>query len=115
MEEDDYQEALRRIKEAEENKHIALDLSGLSNLTRLPLEPVRLTSLQRLDLSGCDQLRHRAPPSACNAPTSEGYQGRSPWLVREKEAKAQGIAYRLFKIPMESVMRASTLSETRGF
>jgi pyruvate/2-oxoglutarate dehydrogenase complex dihydrolipoamide dehydrogenase (E3) component len=35
--------------------------------------------------------------------------------LSEKEAKAQGIAYRLFKIPMESVMRASTLSETRGF
>jgi pyruvate/2-oxoglutarate dehydrogenase complex dihydrolipoamide dehydrogenase (E3) component len=35
--------------------------------------------------------------------------------LSEKEAKAQGIAYRLFKIPMETVMRASTLSETRGF
>ena len=35
--------------------------------------------------------------------------------VSEKEAKARGIAYRLFKIPMEAVMRASTLSETRGF
>jgi len=35
--------------------------------------------------------------------------------LSEKEAKAQGIAYRLFKIPMEAVMRASTLSETRGF
>jgi pyruvate/2-oxoglutarate dehydrogenase complex dihydrolipoamide dehydrogenase (E3) component len=35
--------------------------------------------------------------------------------LNEKEAKAQGIAYRLFKIPMEAVMRASTLSETRGF
>src|SRR5947209_132379 len=35
--------------------------------------------------------------------------------LSEKEAKAQGIAYRLFKIPMESVMRASTLSERRGF
>ena len=33
----------------------------------------------------------------------------------EKEAKAQGIAYRLFKIPMEAVMRATTLSETAGF
>jgi hypothetical protein len=33
----------------------------------------------------------------------------------EKQAKEQGIAYRLFKIPMEAVMRASTLSETRGF
>jgi len=35
--------------------------------------------------------------------------------LSEMEAKAQGIAYRLFKIPMEAVMRASTLSETRGF
>jgi pyruvate/2-oxoglutarate dehydrogenase complex dihydrolipoamide dehydrogenase (E3) component len=34
--------------------------------------------------------------------------------VRSKP-KAQGIAYRLFKIPMEAVMRATTLSETRGF
>jgi pyruvate/2-oxoglutarate dehydrogenase complex dihydrolipoamide dehydrogenase (E3) component len=35
--------------------------------------------------------------------------------LSEKAAKEQGIAYRLFKIPMEAVMRASTLSETRGF
>jgi pyruvate/2-oxoglutarate dehydrogenase complex dihydrolipoamide dehydrogenase (E3) component len=35
--------------------------------------------------------------------------------LSEKEAKALGIAYRLFKIPMEAVMRASTLAETRGF
>jgi len=35
--------------------------------------------------------------------------------LSEKEAKAQGIRYRLFKIPMEQVLRARTLSETRGF
>jgi pyruvate/2-oxoglutarate dehydrogenase complex dihydrolipoamide dehydrogenase (E3) component len=35
--------------------------------------------------------------------------------LSEKEAKAQGIPYRLFKIPMEQVLRARTLSETRGF
>ena len=35
--------------------------------------------------------------------------------LSEKEAKAQGIPYRLFKIPMGAVMRATTLSETRGF
>ena len=35
--------------------------------------------------------------------------------LSEKEAKERGIAYRLFKIPMASVMRATTLSETRGF
>jgi pyruvate/2-oxoglutarate dehydrogenase complex dihydrolipoamide dehydrogenase (E3) component len=35
--------------------------------------------------------------------------------LSEKEAKAQGISYRLFKIPMTQVLRARTLSETRGF
>lgn len=35
--------------------------------------------------------------------------------LSEKEARAQGVAYRLFKIPMEAVLRARTLSETRGF
>jgi pyruvate/2-oxoglutarate dehydrogenase complex dihydrolipoamide dehydrogenase (E3) component len=35
--------------------------------------------------------------------------------LSEKEAQAQGVGYRLFKIPMEAVMRATTLSETRGF
>ena len=35
--------------------------------------------------------------------------------LSEKEAQAQGIAYRLFKVPMEANLRARTLSETRGF
>ena len=35
--------------------------------------------------------------------------------LSEKEAQAQGVGYRLFKIPMEAVMRASTLAETQGF
>jgi pyruvate/2-oxoglutarate dehydrogenase complex dihydrolipoamide dehydrogenase (E3) component len=35
--------------------------------------------------------------------------------ITEKEAKAKGIAYRLFKIPMTSVLRARSLMETRGF
>jgi pyruvate/2-oxoglutarate dehydrogenase complex dihydrolipoamide dehydrogenase (E3) component len=35
--------------------------------------------------------------------------------LNEKEANAQGMPYRLFKIPMEAVFRATTLSETRGF
>jgi len=33
----------------------------------------------------------------------------------ETEAEAKGIAYRLFKVPMETNLRARTLSETRGF
>ena len=35
--------------------------------------------------------------------------------LSEKEAKTRGIAYRLFKVPMEAVLRTHTLSETRGF
>jgi pyruvate/2-oxoglutarate dehydrogenase complex dihydrolipoamide dehydrogenase (E3) component len=35
--------------------------------------------------------------------------------LSETEAKQQDIPYRLFKIPMEEVLRARTLSETRGF
>lgn len=35
--------------------------------------------------------------------------------LSEIEAKAKGISYRLFKIPMASVLRTRTLSETRGF
>ena len=35
--------------------------------------------------------------------------------LSETEAKAQGIPYRLAKIPMMAVLRSRTLSETRGF
>jgi pyruvate/2-oxoglutarate dehydrogenase complex dihydrolipoamide dehydrogenase (E3) component len=35
--------------------------------------------------------------------------------LNEREAKARGISYRLFKIPLEQVLRARTLSEMRGF
>ncbi len=35
--------------------------------------------------------------------------------LSESEAKAQGVSYRMFKVSMESNLRARTLSETRGF
>ena len=35
--------------------------------------------------------------------------------LSEMEAEAQGIAYRLFKVSMETNLRARTLAETRGF
>ena len=35
--------------------------------------------------------------------------------LSETEAEAQGIAYRLFKVPMDADLRARTLGETRGF
>jgi len=35
--------------------------------------------------------------------------------LSENEAKAREISYRLFKVPMEAVLRARSLTETRGF
>ena len=35
--------------------------------------------------------------------------------LNEMEAEVRGIAYRLFKVPMEANLRARTLAETRGF
>jgi pyruvate/2-oxoglutarate dehydrogenase complex dihydrolipoamide dehydrogenase (E3) component len=35
--------------------------------------------------------------------------------LHENDATARGIAYRLFKVPMEADLRARTLGETRGF
>ena len=35
--------------------------------------------------------------------------------LSEREARERGVGYRLVKIPMEAVLRAWTLSETRGF
>ena len=46
-EEEAYEEALRRIREAEETRTVYVDLSELSELTRLPPELERLTSLAR--------------------------------------------------------------------
>jgi hypothetical protein len=63
-EEEAYEEALRRIREAEKTGALELDLSGwkdggytgLETLTRLPPELGRLTSLQSLNLRACVQL-----------------------------------------------------------
>jgi pyruvate/2-oxoglutarate dehydrogenase complex dihydrolipoamide dehydrogenase (E3) component len=35
--------------------------------------------------------------------------------MSERDANAHGIPYRLFKVPMDAILRARTLSETRGF
>ena len=51
--EEAYEEALRRIRKAEETGAVELDLSGLE-LNRLPPELERLTSLQRINLAWCD-------------------------------------------------------------
>ena len=76
-EEEAYEEALRRIREAEETGAVELDLrgwqegktgaqeyTGLEKLTRLPPELERLTSLQSLDLSWCYQFSGGLSPLA---------------------------------------------------
>ena|SRR6266481_451431 len=62
-EEENYEEAKRRIQEAEDNKSVELDLSKLSRLTRFPPELAALTSLQSA-LVGCSQLSGDLSPLA---------------------------------------------------
>src|SRR5271165_4884455 len=59
--EEAYEEALRRIREAEDTGAVRLDLSRLETLNRLPPELAGLTSLESLKLSDCWQLRDFSP------------------------------------------------------
>jgi Leucine-rich repeat (LRR) protein len=71
-EEEAYEEAVGRIREAEKTGAVELDLSGmkdgkvteLETLTRLPPELERLTSLRSLNLFGCQQLSGDLSPLA---------------------------------------------------
>ena len=75
-EEEAYEEALRRIRKAEETGAVELDLGGLDTLNRLPPELERLTSLQSLYLMG-GQLSDLSPRSAVDplavSPVSQLY------------------------------------------
>jgi Leucine Rich Repeat (LRR) protein len=73
-EEEAYEKALRRIREAERTGALELDLSGwdqttreygeLARLNRLPRELERLTSLRSLNLYGCKNLSDDFSPLA---------------------------------------------------
>jgi internalin A len=56
-----YEEALLRIRHAQETGAVELDLSGLQALNRLPPELERFGSVQSLDLSLCEQLNDLSP------------------------------------------------------
>jgi hypothetical protein len=60
-EEEAYEGALRRIREAEEAGAVELSLGGLE-INRLPQELEHLTSLKSLDLSGCEKLKGDLSP-----------------------------------------------------
>jgi hypothetical protein len=59
--EEAYEEALRRIRKAEETGAVELSLGGLE-INRLPQELEHLTSLKSLDLSGCEKLKGDLSP-----------------------------------------------------
>ena len=61
--EEAYQEALRRIREAEETGAVELDLSNLA-LNRLPLELAHLSSVQSLYITDCYDLDGDLSPLA---------------------------------------------------
>jgi hypothetical protein len=61
--EEAYEEALRRILKAEQHRAVKLDLSRLT-LNRFPREVARVTSLQALDIFRCEQLSSDLSPLA---------------------------------------------------
>src|SRR5260370_918833 len=62
--EEAYEEALRRVREAEATETSALNLSSLDALRHLPQDLERLTGLRVLDLSECRQLSGDLSPLA---------------------------------------------------
>jgi hypothetical protein len=62
--EEAYEEALRRVREAEATETSVLNLSSLDALRQLPQDLERLTGLRVLDLSKCRQLSGDLSPLA---------------------------------------------------
>ena len=56
-----------------------------------------------------------APVIAQMSPASQGESQLLKHPLSETEAKRRVVPYRLAKLPMSSVFRAMTISETRGF
>ena len=85
------------------------EVAGSPQFTHVSVDDFRVV---RDNLAGGNHIRARQAKSP--TPFSQ-----IPELARigltENEADAHRIDYRLFKIPMEHVLRAQTLSEARGF
>ena len=84
------------------------DCAGSPHFTHVALDDFRVV---RDDLSGGDRVTTgRLVPFCLFTDPELARVGLS-----EREAQQRGIRYRLAKIPMVAVLRARTLSETRGF
>src|SRR5881296_1572302 len=87
---------------------IGLEVAGVAQFTHISFDDFRVF---RDDLGGGNHVTTGRQVPFCLFTDPEFARiGLS-----ETEAKRRGIPYRLFKIPMEEVLRARTLSETRGF
>jgi pyruvate/2-oxoglutarate dehydrogenase complex dihydrolipoamide dehydrogenase (E3) component len=84
------------------------DCAGSPHFTHISFDDFRVI---HSDLAGGDRVTTGRQVPFC--------MFTDPELARiglsETEAKAKGIAYRLAKIPAAAILRARTLSETRGF
>lgn len=84
------------------------DCAGSPQFTHVGYDDFRVV---RSDLAGGGRVTTgRQVPSCLFTDSELARVGLS-----EREAKAQAVPYRLFKIPMEAVLRTRSLSETRGF
>jgi pyruvate/2-oxoglutarate dehydrogenase complex dihydrolipoamide dehydrogenase (E3) component len=84
------------------------DCAGSPHFTHISFDDFRIV---RDNLAGADRTTaNRQVPSCVFTDPELVHVG-----LNETEAKHRGILYRLAKIPMVSVLRTRTLSETRGF
>ena len=84
------------------------DCAGSPHFTHISLDDFRTV---RDNLAGANRsIAGRQVPSCAFTDPELAHVG-----LTETEAKQQGIAYRLTRIPMLAVLRTHTLSETRGF
>jgi len=84
------------------------EVAGSPQFTHIAFDDFRIL---RANLSGGDRVTTgRQVPFAMFTDPELARVG-----LTETEARAKGMPYRLFKIPMASVLRTRTLSETRGF
>jgi pyruvate/2-oxoglutarate dehydrogenase complex dihydrolipoamide dehydrogenase (E3) component len=89
------------------------DCAGSPHFTHISFDDFRTVrdNIARDNLAGANRTTAgRQVPSCVFTDPELAHVG-----LTENEAKKQGLAYRLAKVPMLSNLRASTLSETRGF
>jgi pyruvate/2-oxoglutarate dehydrogenase complex dihydrolipoamide dehydrogenase (E3) component len=84
------------------------DCAGSPHFTHISFDDFRTV---RDNLAGANRtITGRQVPSCVFTDPELAHVG-----LTENQAKKQGVAYRLAKVPMLANLRASTLSETRGF